>query len=993
MEAWLYDEDRWPSGAAGGLVTKNPKYRQRAVVLTVLDKIKDLKVGKDSLAVFTAKLNGSEASDIKMQTLSGRLKKLAPQEKILHFSVRTNRLSSWYNGFTYLDTLSHEAVKEFIRVTHKEYLKKFGKYFGGVVPGIFTDEPNHGDGKIEGGGKGNEWASALPWTVKLPKVFKERYGYELLPRLVELFYDVDGKPVTRARYHYHDCVTFLFSDAFMRQIGEWCGEHNFQFTGHVLGEDMLRNQTRVVGSAMRSYEHMQAPGMDLLTEHWRLFETAKQVSSAARQFGRKWRLTETYGCTGWDFNFSGQKALGDWQAVCGINLRCQHLSWYTMLGQAKRDYPAGIFYQSPWWEDYRKVEDYFARVNAFNTRGVEVRDILFIHPVESMWMRVKEGWRDKDDTFGYDRMWNKLSQALLANQLDFDYGEEELLSRHGCVKDIEGKATLYMAKAPYRTVLVPPMLTIRATTLELLKKFKDAGGKVIFCGEPAGYIDAVASEAVKLFSSQCICVPADGPAVVKAVSACGRRVVFSDNRGAPLTSVLSLLSEDKDAKYLFACNTGEDLSVPGSLYAPLVETPDLGLIPDPTGFETENFRQKFVRERKVACSSAVIKISSEKGNPPVECDPETGLIRETNARWKDGAWEIKTSFAPLASRMFLVPKKGSAKIPAVLFRDLADSGREKLNAKDWDITLSENNALVLDRPAFRIGGGKWQSPEEILCVDRKVRDALGIERRGGEMVQPWSQKKKLKQKHISVMLKYTFDTACIPSGDLFLALERPETFTLSLNGRILPVDAEAGWWCDRSLRLARIDPYSLKPGKNEITAVCDYAESHSGLEIVYLLGNFGAAVSGVKVSITDVPEKLVIGDWVPQGLPFYSGHVTYRREVSINKKPGEKIFVRVPEYRGTAVRVSVDGAEAGIIAWEPNEIDITGFVKKKKITLCLEVLGHRRNSHGPFHLNEKWPTWTGPAQFLRKDKTWVEGYQLVPCGLMKAPELVFKKSK
>ncbi|NQT91763.1 MAG: hypothetical protein HQ559_03305, partial [Lentisphaerae bacterium] len=24
MEAWLYDEDRWPSGAAGGLVTQNP---------------------------------------------------------------------------------------------------------------------------------------------------------------------------------------------------------------------------------------------------------------------------------------------------------------------------------------------------------------------------------------------------------------------------------------------------------------------------------------------------------------------------------------------------------------------------------------------------------------------------------------------------------------------------------------------------------------------------------------------------------------------------------------------------------------------------------------------------------------------------------------------------------------------------------------------------------------------------------------------------------
>lgn len=31
MLAWLYDEDKWPSGFAGGYVTKTPKYRQRFV--------------------------------------------------------------------------------------------------------------------------------------------------------------------------------------------------------------------------------------------------------------------------------------------------------------------------------------------------------------------------------------------------------------------------------------------------------------------------------------------------------------------------------------------------------------------------------------------------------------------------------------------------------------------------------------------------------------------------------------------------------------------------------------------------------------------------------------------------------------------------------------------------------------------------------------------------------------------------------------------------
>ena len=34
MLAWLYDEDRWPSGFAGGYVTKDKRFRQRFIVLT-----------------------------------------------------------------------------------------------------------------------------------------------------------------------------------------------------------------------------------------------------------------------------------------------------------------------------------------------------------------------------------------------------------------------------------------------------------------------------------------------------------------------------------------------------------------------------------------------------------------------------------------------------------------------------------------------------------------------------------------------------------------------------------------------------------------------------------------------------------------------------------------------------------------------------------------------------------------------------------------------
>lgn len=43
-----------------------------------------------------------------------------------------------------------------------------------------------------------------------------------------------------------------------------------------------------------------------------------------------------------------------------------------MEGEAKRDYPASIFYQSPWWRQYKYVEDYFSRLGVMLNQGAPV---------------------------------------------------------------------------------------------------------------------------------------------------------------------------------------------------------------------------------------------------------------------------------------------------------------------------------------------------------------------------------------------------------------------------------------------------------------------------------------------------------------------------------------------------------------------------------------------------------------------------------------------
>jgi hypothetical protein len=257
------------------------------------------------------------------------------------------------------------------------------------------------------------------------------------------------------------------------------------------------------------------------------------------------------------------------------------------------------------------------------------------------------------------------------------------------------------------------------------------------------------------------------------------------------------------------------------------------------------------------------------------------------------------------------------------------------------------------------------------------------------MVQPWAQQKPKNPQRVPVTLSYAFDVQALPSGDLFLALERPELFRVAVNGEPVSTDADCGWWVDKSLRRLPVDPALLHRGANEITLQCQYDCTHSGLEIIYLLGHFGTAVDGTKVSVTAAPATLTLGDWVSQGLAFYSGSVSYRTAIHPQVGDGQRLFVRLGDYRGAAVRVLVDGRPAGVIAWEPCELDITDFAAGSgPAELTLEVIGHRRNSHGPHHLAQKWPPWTGPGEYVATGDRWFEGYQRVPCGLMSAPQVV-----
>jgi len=940
MEAWLYDEDRWPSGAAGGLVTKDERYRHRNLVVVTCDP-GELKTDEEPLALFAARVDGAAAYDVRRLAALPRKTAMQGGAKLLAFFVVPDEPSAWYNGATYLDTMSRKAVSRFINVTHEEYASRIGKTFGKRVPGIFTDEPNYG-GVMDKAGIAGLRGRSVPWTAELPATFRKRYDYDILGHLPELFFNVEGEPVSQARYHYYDCITFLFTNAFARQIGEWCEENGLLYTGHVLCEETLRSQVSVVGAAMRFYEFMQAPGIDILTERSYEYGTAKQCSSVLRQMGRRWMLSELYGCTGWDFSFEAHKAVGDWQAALGVNLRCQHLCWYTMLGEAKRDYPASIHFQSPWWEHYAPVEDYFARVGVLMSRGESVRRLLVIHPVESVWTLVNCEWHDNKEIQRLDHEFEELRRWLLEEHVDFDYGDEEMLGR---LASVESGPRVRVGKADYDAVLVAPLLTIRSSTLSLLKEFAQDGGTVIFCGDLPRFVDAAAgADDALAFAQQCVRVPYKRSAVADAAGRAGRVLSIKNAADREHPDVLYQLRREGDDLYLFMCNTN----------------------------------------RKAQTGPLTVEVSA--GGSVQLWDAETGRRSAVESAERKGKVCFSTSMPASGSRLFVITSRRE-ELPAT--EELRETRVELLPAEGWSSQLTEPNVLVLDTPRYRMGDGEWQGPEEVLRVDAAIRDALGLEKRGGQMVQPWARKKQSGGPSAPIELCYRVDVESVPSGPLMLALEDPARFEIKINGLVVPVESECGWWVDPCLRLLPLDVCGLVVGANEITLRGTFDEG-ANLEAMFLLGRFAVALEGTS-SRLQCGGEVTFGDWTQQGLPFYAGAVAHRRRVEVNAADEERVFLEIPDFRGACVRVLVDGAPAGVLAWPPYEADITELARdKREVELTVEVIAHRRNAFGPLHHVEQWPRWTGPGEYVTVGAQWQDEYNLVPCGCMSAPKLSYR---
>ena len=414
--------------------------------------------------------------------------------------------------------------------------------------------------------------------------------------------------------------------------------------------------------------------------------------------------------------------------------------------------------------------------------------------------------------------------------------------------------------------------------------------------------------------------------------------------GSAAASVLTQLREDGPVRHLFVCNN------PNS---PRAATP-----------AWDN------AEAGLSLWGALIRL---RGTWSVrELDTHTGTSTDLPVRHADGWTEVVRdlpavghallSFTPVAAATAVATPAAPAWKPLATLGD------------PCPVELSEPNVLLLDQAEWRIGDGAWQPAEEILRLDNAAREVLGIPHRRGDMAQPWTDTDPAPVLG-QVALRFTLKSeVAVPTSRL--AIERPEGVRIRLDGAQV-VFRDVGWWVDEDIRLTDIP--ALSAGTHVLEVIHPYTRK-SGLEWMYLLGDFGVRIEGRRAVLTAPVRRLNFGDWTHQGLPFYSGNVTYRCPL----EGGGRLRLGLPHFRASLAKVELDGKDAGRIWLPPWRLDL-GAVPAGAHTLAITLFGHRRNSFGAVHCWEAGRRWWDNGSWRTAGDGWAYEYQLRPCGILAAP--------
>lgn len=963
MKAWLYDEDRYSSGMGGGLVPKagGDAVRAKALILNISQSI-DFS-DESIIAAYRAVISGDEIIKLtRLMPIIGGEQHSGSGETYLIFRVRIAAKNDWCHGDTYTDLMNPETARLFIETNYEPYRTAVGEEFGKTVPGIFTDEPT-----VKGFSErlNEPELTWIAWSEVLESEFEKKRGYSIWKLLPYFFFQ--GKASAQIRYDYWLTVTETFTESYTKQIGDWCADHGIQFSGHFHSEGSIVGQTLHSGAVMPHYRYLDIPGIDTLCEQTSEHLTLKQISSVANQLGKKRVLTETYGVTGWDLTFESRRWIGDWQYALGANLLVHHLSWYSLRGCRKRDYPPSFNYHTNWWKHDRGMEDYYGRLSAVLSKGKLTRNVLVIHPSTSVWTKLGQSVNlsDWNNSAGnellltdYDKSFNAFVNRLIELHIDYDLGDELIMKEFARAD----KARLIVGEAHYEWVVLPSLHNLMSSTVEVLLAYMAGGGKVAALGDMPSLLDGRSENFHRLDEL----LRHDAFIQLKDVAeleqlldrAASNAVSIKDISGSEAKTFLHMHRQLDGYAVAFIVNNDRD-----------------------NGYHVE--------------------IELAGGQYLEEWDAWTGKVIERVARAEKGGITFKENFERAQSKLYVIGSELS-ELNGIVdngncnIAQLADHASQQRNSgKEQSFKLESvsfgrtaPNALILDQCEFRLGEGQWSKPMEVWRAQRIIRESLGMRQvfhSGNLQRYFWVHEEHLSDK-MQVELRFTFTVANVPLNDIYFVFEDAHRFDFELNGT--PVQAEPdGYYLDVSMKKVKLP--LLQEGVNRLNVHMAYFNDME-LENGYLIGDF--AIDAHRTIVYE-PSRLTYGDWRKQGYPYYCGSMNYYFDIETEIVNGVKYELEFGHYEAVLLDVKVNGIACKMIPWRSEaSVDLTSFlVPDTGNYVVVEVVGSPRNLFGPLHQLENDTNWLDWWSFHPEHENYRTEYRGTPYGLIEPLSLLYSR--
>jgi hypothetical protein len=958
---WLYDELGWPSGTAGGRVPReHPELQSRLLQMYDIPISADMEIPADIIAAFVVTKDNPENGwqkrrDHGTTLIPDRIEYEEVKLPVEPAKLKGKRLLAFRveNGGG-IDYMNPDAAHEFIKTTHEEYYKRYKKYFGTTITHVFMDEA----------GMFSRRGGSLPWTPPFAEEFEKRRGHSILSELPKMFFDVPCAEA--ARFDFWTVASELFREGFGMILNDWCNAHNIVYSGHYVFETSLKDAIKELGSTMPLYEFQGLPGIDVLgndmysrrygLEAYAFYTVMmKQAASVTNQLSKGGLLSESHGVGGSQMLPEDMQAVNNYQMAMGVTLVAEHAPFYSIRGQRKLDHPPIIGWQNPYWKFAKKHLDATSRTGWLLEKGQRTCDVLMLHASASMqasYRQLRDRIEYKEESYIFDadmlfeqieKHFNLLAVDLLDAQIDFEYGDEELMDWHGDVRD----GRLVIGDVDYGLVIIPPSYNIRRTTLDLLQRFSDQGGRIVMIGSAPRFIDGrPSSEAITFFAKSIRVIDGVdlfdyGPTIDVLTDLGARSVTAKTANGEDATNLKVHRRTWDGMEITYLTNIGQD---------------DLSIsIEFPVGIDG--------------------RIE--------EWDTSSGKTRTIMACKAGESARMELSFAPKIARTF-VAVPGEVEIPTVL--TLTESERI---VPEWKGVRNDPNLLLIDACTIDTGAGET----ELMSVSDG---------------QAWLAENGAGCTELKTRFPFQLSKSSAPSSAK-IAVEYLTEPDVILNGTIVELKPD-GELFDPANHLLPVT--SLKPGVNELKLTLrpesdssdiaersgpqmdkavrgDFEARSDELQSPILAGNFRVTTDD-NITFTAEPgdDSVEIGSWMNQGMPFYTGTVTYSTQVTLDIPKTVRVVVELPGVKGCA-QIRVNGEVVDTVLWPPYSCDITAFVKDGENAVEIEVANTLRNIYGPHYLYEEYEprginnnTYLGPLGARKVFKDY---------GLLTAPEIVVSR--